>query len=102
MKWELIKKNVARNVCSSIYEPATFEVMANILIDSMASEMPVSRNKLKDYADKVYDVIMSWDIRGAERLRELFPNDFPKKLSKGELVGYMGEDGFWHIFPKTT
>lgn len=106
MKWETIKKTVARGMythtlcCES-------GILAYMLIDLLGSNFDPIRmlpegersacNVSKLYADRVYDRIMAWDIRMVGRLRELFGGYFPPSLREGPLVAGYDEKGNWEV-----
>lgn len=99
MKWESVKKAVASTAYDSIRNCRDFNTMAMILTDVFGCDFATMKGEdtFTVYADKVYDTIMVWDIRAAERLRRLFPQWFPKCLSKGTLTADMDDDGDWTV-----
>ena len=96
MLWENLKKHVAREIFTRIIEGRSFSTMASILFDGLAADKPVSQKDFKAYADKAYDIVMDWDIRAVERLREVV-GFFPKTLSTGSLIAYMDEKSDWIV-----
>lgn len=96
MKWEKLKEKIAKEVFTQIYQGMDFKVMSNILLDGMAANKPVSQESFKEYADKAYEIVMNWDIRAVERLRQTV-GLFPKSLAKGKLLANMNKDGEWEI-----
>jgi hypothetical protein len=107
MRWERVKKEVASQVYNAVLscaEPVTYTA---ILKDLIASDFSIKRGLssaelVKSYADKAYEVVMAWDVRCVGRLRDLFPDYFPKDLRKSVLAAYMLDDGTnsWVVVPK--
>ena len=96
MKYETIKKQVARNVYTQVFQCGAG--WNEILVDLIHFEKPIPpRQAIKDCANLAYDRIMNWDIRCIGKLRELFPDYFPKSLLKGDLILEYGENG-WEVF----
>lgn len=91
MKFETLKKKVADDVRKRIMRGLGWE---NILLDLVASGFAAKKDTKKGkaieaYADKAHEAIMNFDVRCVGKLRELFPESFPRSLSKGALVcGY--------------
>lgn len=101
MKWEKVKDAVGSLIYTSIVNGNT-DIMPQILIDNMFMERPAKETihhyKLfPKYADFSYNVVQKWDIRMAGKLRELFPDYFPKSLKNGKLVAEYDDDGDWSI-----
>jgi hypothetical protein len=105
MKYEIIKERVACLVFSAIERGGMYgvggankyEAAVAAMFNAIAERQSFDAS-LKELAGKAYDVIMAWDIRMVGRLRELFPEFFPKSLSKGKLVAEYDEQGDWVIF----
>jgi hypothetical protein len=107
MKWDLVLKTVAGSCYEMITQARSWEVEANILLDLIACDfqMPAevkdragrglaSGHNLREvYAEKVVERILRWDIRCAEKLREIFPGHFPAGLRSGTLVMEYDEHG---------
>lgn len=103
MKWDTIKKQVAAEVHSVIMQARNLDTDAEILIDLVASNFEILRGLQlwelrKAYADKAAAVIDNWDVRAAEKLRDLFTGAFPRSLRKGRLVAEYDEKGDWVVF----
>lgn len=100
MKYEKIKKQVAMNLYTAIKTNLCCKDVYVILLENALSNKPKKpREALQDAADFAYDTVMNWDIRCIGKLRELFPEIFPKTLLKGHLILEYGEDG-WEVFKK--
>lgn len=102
MKWETIKKRVASNLYTQIIEGRSWEAMSDILLDIAFSNTPrhYSHYHFKEYADKAYEIVMNWDIRSVGRLRNLFPQYFPKSLREGNLIAFYDEKDCWQVEKK--
>jgi len=104
MRWDAVKRQVAREVFTHISNCCSIEVGALILRDLAASNFEVKRKVpnheiAETYADKAFRLIEDWDVRSATRLRDLFPKYFPSSLSKGRLIAYIEDTpaGHWVI-----
>ncbi len=107
MKWENVKQTVGRGVYTVISEARSEEVRAIALVDMLSSNFQVLRELspdrkhaheiLKAYADKAWDIIQNWDIREAGKLRDLFPDFFPRSLQKGRLQAGYDDKGNWDV-----
>lgn len=97
MKWETVKKYVANGLAQTIIECRDWQIMTTILIDKLGDSQPaIARTACPVYAAKAREVIMAWDIRCAERLRELFPGYFPPSLrGPKRLIAEYDEAGDW-------
>ena len=105
MKWETVKSTVAREAFTQVQ--TNWAHWANILTDLVASDFAAKRGHpdhtlITDYANAVYERIMNWDIRLVGKLRELFPHQFPKSLSNGELVCEYDENCNWCVNKRLT
>ena len=105
MKWDKILRNIAADVRAAVLH-MTGDTIGIILADLVASYYQVLRDEGKThreaveiYADKAYDHVMEWDIRACGRLRDLFPQFWPKSLM-GELVAEYDDDGDWALYRK--
>lgn len=100
MKWEKVKEAVACDVYTMIAIGRSVEVMTTMLVDMIASEkFELAREgAFKKYADKAWEVVMNWDIRQVHKLRELFPESFPRSLRGKSLVAEYDEDGDWCVY----
>jgi hypothetical protein len=103
MKWDKVKSTIAREVYSNIKNTSISTNVANILLDLVVSDFQLCkenkiapRKTIQLYADKAYEIIMNWDIRCINRLRDLFPSYFPKSLMKGELIIDFTDN--WYVF----
>ena len=99
MKWETLQKKVATDVSNSVITSHNF---SSITLDLVACNFETHKNKntyqvIKSYADEVYKRIMSWDIRLVGKLRDLFPEYFPRSLRKGNLNLFIDESGDWCV-----
>lgn len=100
MKWETLKKTVARGVFTAVQ--TDWSHWDAILIDLLASNFEAKRGKpdhtlITDYANAAYERVMDWDIRLVGKLRDLFPQQFPPSLLKGNLVCEYDETGDWCV-----
>lgn len=105
MKYEIIKERVACLVFTAIEQGGMYgvggankyEAVVAAVFHSVAERQPVAVS-LKELAGKAYDIVMAWDVRMVGKLRELFPEFFPKSLSKGKLIAEYDEQGDWVVF----
>ena len=75
-------------------------MLQDLVVGSIPKGVKANHTELfKAYADKAWEVVTNWDIRCAGRLRDLFPDAFPKSLRKGKLIAYMmdNENADWAI-----
>ena len=75
-------------------------VYCSILMDLVESDFAALRgggSPIETYADKAAEVIMERDVRRAGKLRDLFPDCWPKSL-RGNLFAEIGEGGEWEIY----
>ena len=106
MNWEKLKEDVAGQVYSHVLDGG--QGQEQILIDLIASDYEAIRGSggqaheiRQRYADKAYEVVTAWDVRGAPRLRDLFPGYWPKSLLSGRLMAEIGDKG-WEIWKANT
>ncbi len=101
MKFDAIKRTIGQGVYSSIIEARDWNVMACILLDKCLGPKPSAPQycaTFKEYADFAWNVIDNWDVRMVGKLREIFPQHFPKSLSKGKLICEYDEAGDWAVY----
>ena len=103
MKYEIIKRRIAIDVGATILRGGdmgggirAYEAAITAVFDSIAERRPY-KESIGALADKVVTIINNWDVRQVGRLRELFPDSFPKSLSKGQLFADYDEQGNWAI-----
>lgn len=101
MKYETVKTTVARSVHTAILNDYRGAGVA-ALMDSVAENRSTYTSQ-KALADKCHDIVMVWDVRLVGKLRELFPEWFPKALMKGPLVAGYDDKGEWivEVQPRT-
>lgn len=101
MKFQKIKEMVGQGVYSDILEARDWNVMAGILLDKCLGSKPTEFHyckTFKEYADFAWNIIDNWDVRTVSKLREIFPQHFPKSLNKGRLIGEYDKDGDWAVY----
>jgi hypothetical protein len=101
IKWDKLKKRVASEVYTQILTGYNPDAMLAACFDSMA-ERRKPRESLKALADRVYDVVMHWDIRCAGKLVAAFPWAAPKFLRGVKLTAECNEKDEWLIEPIRT
>lgn len=89
MKWETLKKNIATQVHYQITTGWSFWCQIAWVA---LNEKILWRDAVDRCANAAYDRIMNWDVRCVGRLRELFPEAFPKSLRNGNLMIYMADN----------
>ena len=104
MKWETIKQQVGGQLRESILR-GSGESYSLILVDLVDSNFAAKRGKasfevITLYADKAQEVIDHWDVRMVGRLRELFPDFFPRSLKHGPLIAEYDDAGDWQVYKK--
>lgn len=97
MRWEEVKKTVAREVFTRIQQCCLPEIYGAICRDLIASGFEVAKGRhsleiATAYAEKARERIMDWDVRAVGRLRDLFPWAFPPSLRTGALICYMADN----------
>jgi len=105
MKYDKVKEHIGRELYSTIIGGHDVNILATILLDKCLSGRPKkahSYETFKEYADFAWEVVQNWDIRCIGRLREIFPNYFPKTLQKGKLVAEYDDNGDWCLFVDKT
>lgn len=95
MKWDTIKKEVADGVASRLAQVRRWEDAAKMLADIAVSATPGLSPA--DYAEKAREAIMAWDVRAADRLRDLFPQEWPRRM-RGNLCAEPDGKGGWDIW----
>lgn len=96
MKWEVIKREVARGVFTDITR-GVGDTLGLILVDLLGSDFAAAKGRysheiLEQYAEQARLRVMDWDVRCVGRLRELFPKHFPPSLQKGKLIAYLADN----------
>lgn len=104
MKYETLKENVARDVYAAIAHgraphsnpSLSMEACAAVMFDAIAERRPfdVSRKAL---AEKCLAIVLAWDVRMVGKLRELFPDSFPRNLKTGVMVCDYDDAGDWIV-----
>lgn len=106
MKYDTLRARVAadvahavRNCCTvgPIYGP---DVMTAALFDGMAEKRRVWES-LEALAAECTRIVMAWDVRMVGKLRDLFPDSFPRNLRTGPLRADYDEAGNWVVHPLT-
>ena len=99
MKWDALKKRVASELYTSVMHGAlTGEILADLAITGFREKRGRDRGQtIQAYANAVYEQVIAWDIRCVGRLRDLFPNSFPRTLRKGVLCGWQDDTGTWNV-----
>lgn len=105
MIWDTLKKRLAAEIATKTLYSS--ENAALVLTDLATSNFEAMRNRGKvgdswrhvlfDYRDAVYGQVMAWDIRCVGRLRDVFPDAFPRSLRKGTLTCYMDDKARWCV-----
>ena len=101
MKYELLKERIAAEVCAALRSPAPFSPGMDVAIAALFDSQAEHREFEKSHEALIRTVhyrIMRWDVRCVGRLRELFPDLFPKPLRKGPLWADYDNDGDWSIW----
>ena len=108
MKYETILKRVAGDVHAIIMRGGIVAIGGSKQYDAAVAAMfnAVAErvrfdDSLKALADRAADIILAWDVRMVGKLRELFPDQFPKSLQKGKLTADYDDDGDWAVFVLT-
>jgi hypothetical protein len=97
MKWESIKLQVIQYMVPRLRAGIDIKQVTAILAHSLSHNVDF-RTASKEVEDAAVKVVDNWDIRGAERLRDIFPEAFPKSLREGKLKAYMRDsDAEWVI-----
>lgn len=114
MKWDTLKRNVKMHAMHiSWVAGAPIEVVAHLLAEvvsghgldekvraRMDSKGLRFRSAVLDVCqDHIEEIIDKWDIRSVGRLRDLFPEAFPKNLRTGRIHAYINERGDWVVEP---
>lgn len=93
MKWETIKSNCIRSSYNMITSNDNFFLVNLHRIKGGEKPLLFHANK-NALHDEISRVINNWDIRSYQKLRDIFPNEFPK----GDLVIEYNE--YWTINKK--
>jgi hypothetical protein len=104
IRFDYVKGSVARRVYESVILGSIqalggadrYECVMAALFDSLEERRRFEESQ-EALANECYDRIMAWDVGQVEKLRELFPSQFPQALSKGKLTAYIGERGHWYV-----
>jgi hypothetical protein len=71
--------------------------MTAVLAHSLSHNVDFSKAS-KEVEAAAVKAVDNWDIRGAERLRAIFPEAFPESLREGKLIAYMRDsDAEWVV-----
>jgi hypothetical protein len=100
MKYQALLRQVSINVREQILRGGgdiRYEAAAAALFDAIAEKRNFNTS-LAAISEKVSDIIEAWDIRCISRLRNLFPEAFPKTLRKGKLYAEYDENADWCVF----
>jgi hypothetical protein len=104
IRFDYVKGSVARRVYESVILGSVqalggaerYEYVMAALFDSLDERRRLEES-LEALANECYDRVMAWDVGRVEKLRELFPSQFPQALSQGKLTAYIGERGHWYV-----
>jgi hypothetical protein len=96
MKWDNLKKSIARDAYTLILRMAVPEAQSAAIFNAIEENIK-PRISLQKLAGFTYEAIVNWDIRRVEKLRECFPDSFPKSLREGKIMAYWDEKGNWCV-----
>jgi hypothetical protein len=104
VKYELLKARVAADLRTALERGLshgslnTGEAIIAAVFDSIAERRPLEVS-LDALIERTMSIVMNWDVRCVGKLRELFPDSFPKNLRTGSLVAYENDDdgSEWYV-----
>jgi hypothetical protein len=102
MKWELIKRQALKSFFEQTQITRLFDNRNPMYLALLRHSIRCPNNAI-DTAETLRDIgeviIKNWDIRGADKLIELFPASIPKKLRGKKTYSYQAnnENSDWMI-----
>jgi hypothetical protein len=94
--WEKVKTSACKLATKRIIGPLGVCIPDAAIMDAISKRQTLHQS-IDELVSSVHNTIMSWDVRCAPKLRELFPNAFPVGLRSGNLSAFMNEAGDWCI-----